>query len=189
MKKIFTLAFSILMVSQLFAAAEFFVKINSNGNYTVSLNNQIITSSTNTFRFFDLYPGNYNLKVYENGFNGRTLFDQPVAITDGYRTVAELDRYSNLRIIAKLPFVQSSWYIDNLITNQNNQPTCGTPSSSCPKPPKPGQGPHWNNGNNNGGWNNNYPFNNNYPNGYPNNYPNNYPNGGGNYGYGYGNVM
>lgn len=189
MQKIFTLALSILIGSQVFAAAEFFVKINSNGNYTVSLNNQIITSSTNTFRFFDLYAGYYNLKVYENGFNGRILFDQPVSIAEGFRTVAELDRYSGLKIIAKLPFVQSSWYIDNLITNQNNQPSCGT---TMPNGPKPGHGPHWNNGNqgwNNGNGNNNYPYNNNYPNGYPNNYPNNYPNGGGNYGYGYGNVM
>ena len=63
MKKIFTLALSIIISSSIFAAAEFFVKINSNGNYTVSLNNQTITSSTNTFRFFDLYAGNFNLKV------------------------------------------------------------------------------------------------------------------------------
>jgi hypothetical protein len=93
MKKIFTLALSIIICSTLFAAGEFFVKINSNGNYTVSLNNQTITSQSNTFRFFDLYSGNFNLKVYENGFNGRTLFDQQVSVTDGYRTIAELDNF------------------------------------------------------------------------------------------------
>ncbi len=192
MKKIFTLALSILISSQIFAAAEFFVKLNSNGNYTVSLNNQTITSSTNIFRFFDLYAGNYNLKVIENGIFGHIIYDHAVQIQDGYRTVAELNNNSNLTVIAKLPFLQSSWDIDNLLTNQNqnqypNQTTCGGSNSQQGCGPKP-QHPH------NGGYgNNNYP-NNNYPNNYPNgnpnnypNYPNNYPYGGGNYGYG--NVM
>ena len=190
MKKIFTLAFSILISSQIFAAAEFFVKLNSNGNYTVSLNGQTMISSTNVFRFFDLYAGNYNLKVIENGVFGRVIYDQPVQIQDGFRTVAELNNYSNLNIIAKLPFVQSSWYIDNL---QTNQPPYGNNNPSCPKPPKQNHG-HWNNGygnGNNGYGNNNYPNNYpNYPGSYPNNYPNNYPTGsGGNYGYGNSNLM
>lgn len=195
MKKIFTLALSIIISSSIFAAAEFFVKINSNGNYTVSLNNQTITSPTNTFRFFDLNAGNYNLKVYENGFNGRTVFDQQVTITNGNRTVAELDNYFNLRIIDKIPFTQGSWYIDYLQNNQNNQPGWNNPTSNGPKPPRPTCGTTWNNGyGNQQGWNNgngynNYPYGNNNPNGYPNNYPNNYPNGGGNYGYGNGNLL
>ncbi|HRI35445.1 MAG TPA: hypothetical protein PLD02_16970, partial [Saprospiraceae bacterium] len=184
MKKIFTLALSILISSSIFAAAEFFVKINSNGNYTVSLSNQTITSSTNTFRFFDLNAGNYNLKVYENGFNGRTVFDQQVSITNGNRTVAELDNYFNLRIIDKIPFTQSVWYIDHLQGNQYNQPSWNNPTSNGPRP-KPNCGNTWNNGygngwnngwngNNNQGWNNgngynNYPYGNNNPNNYPNN--------------------
>lgn len=179
MKKIFTLAFSIIICSSLFASAEFFVKINSNGNYTVSLNNQTISSTTNTFRFFDLYAGNYNLKVIKNG-NGRIVFNQKITIQDGFRTVAELDAYTGLKVIDKLAFVQQNWYIDNIITNQNT-PVCGTPIPNCPRPnqpvcnvpPKCNIGNGWNNGNGN----NNYPY---------NNYPNNYPNNGGNYGYNYG---
>ena len=130
------------------------------------------------------------LKVIENGVFGRVIYDQPVQIQDGFRTVAELNNYSNLNIIAKLPFVQSSWYIDNL---QTNQPPYGNNNPSCPKPPKQNHG-HWNNGygnGNNGYGNNNYPNNYpNYPGSYPNNYPNNYPTGsGGNYGYGNSNLM
>lgn len=176
MKKIFTLALSILTGSQLFAAAEFFIKINSNGNYTVSLNNQTITSSTSLFRFFDLYPGNYNLKVYENGFNGRVIYDKPVMVTDGYRTVSELNYNYGLTIIDKLPFTQQFWYIDHLITSQQ-PPVCGIPPKG-PRPQKPNCGTHWNNGYGNGnqGWNNGY-----YP---PVNTPGNYPYNGGNYGYG-----
>ncbi len=175
MKKIFTLILSMLSAVSIFAAAEFFVKINNNGNYTVSLNNQSITSTSNIFRFFDLYNGNYNLAVYENGYNGRMIFNQQISISNGYRTVAELDKFYGLRIIDKIPFIQKSWYIDVLQQTQTQYPpVCNIPVPTCP--PKP-----WHGGNGN-----TYP--NNYPNSYPNTYPNNYPNNGGNYG-GYGNYM
>lgn len=173
MKRFFTLLISIFALNSTFAAAEFFVKINNNGNYTVSLNNQTMSSSSNIFRFFDLYNGQYNLKVYSNGIAGRLLFSQTILIEDGYRTVAELDRYNGIRIIDKLPFTKKAWYIDVL------QPAQFPPVCNLPQPPKPG----CNNGGNynNGGWNNgnyNQPYNGN---------PNNYPNG--NTGYGYGNLM
>ncbi len=214
MKRIFTLAFSIAICSQIYAAAEFFVKVNTNGNYTVSLNNQTITSPSNIFRFFDLYAGNYTLRVYENGINGRVLYNQTVNITDGYRTVAELNTYSNLTIIDKLPYVQKSWYVDNIITTTNNNPpVCTTPAPNTPRPNTPPTPcpvtTYPSTGYNNNGWNNNgygygygygynnnnnYPSNNypnsypnNYPNSYPNNYPNTYPSGG--YGYNGGNLM
>jgi Domain of unknown function (DUF4476) len=190
MQKIFTLALTIIISSNIFAAAEFFLRINSNGNYTVTLNNQSVSSTTNTFRFFDLYSGNYNLRVISN-FNNRVVFNQNISIQDGYRTVAEIDKFNGLKIIDKLAFVQQSWYIDNIITIQN-PPICGTPvpgnprphSPVCNIPPKPNCG----NGYFNNGWNNGYGNNNNSPNNnnYPNNYPNNFPNNGGNYGYGYG---
>jgi len=157
-----------MMCSTIFAAAEFFVRINANGNYTVSLNNQTITSNTSNFRFFDLYAGNYNLKVIKNG-NGRVVFNQNISIQDGFRTVAELDAYTGLKIIDKLAFVQKSWYIDNIITTA---PICVTPIVTEPAPrPNP-----YNNG-----WNNNG---NNYP-----SYPNNYPYNAGNYGYNGGNLV
>lgn len=171
MKRIFTLAFSIVVCSRIFAAAEFFVKINSNGNYTVSLNNQSMNSPNNIYRFFDLYPGNYSLKVFENTPNGRLIYNGPVTVSDGYRTVAELDIYHGLNIIDKIPFVQKSWYIDNLL-----QPSTGygTPHPAYPPacpPPVRGNGYHQqgNHGHQYGQGNYN-PY-------------NNYP-GNGNYGYG-----
>ena len=173
MKKIFTLAFSIIISSTLFASGEFFIKLNSNGNYTVSLNNQIITNTGSVFRFFDLYSGNYNLKVYENGFNGRTIFEQTVNVLDGYRIVAELDRYTGLKIIEKIPFTQSSWYVDHLQNYNNNW------YPNNPKPSRPKCGNNWNHN-----WNNQQGWNNNWNNGWGNGSNNNYPNYPGNYGYG-----
>jgi len=184
MKRIFTLALSILTVSNLFATAEFFVRINNNGNYTVSLNNQTITSTSNVFRFFDLYNGTYSLNVFENGLNGRLVFNQPVVINDGYRTVAELDRFYGLKLIDKIPFVQNSWYVDVLQSIQY-PPICTAPVPK-PFPSKPSCNNGGGYGHYNGGWSsgcgNNYPYNNYPPAGHPNSYPNTYP--GGNYGYG-----
>ncbi|HUM50250.1 MAG TPA: DUF4476 domain-containing protein [Chitinophagales bacterium] len=188
MKKLSTLLlFSTFLVNSIFASAEFFMKINTNGNYTVSLGNQTLSTSANVFRFFDLANGNYQLRVTENSYNGRVVYDKPIFINDGFRFVAELDAYNGLNIIQKLPFKQQTWYLDNVQTNTpNNQPTCGTPTPPCPKPkyPKPprntcnnGNGNGWNsypnnngnynnnnNGWNNAGWNNNgnnYNYNNN----------------------------
>lgn len=188
MKKLSTLLlFSTFLVNSIFASAEFFMKINTNGNYTVSLGNQTISTSANVFRFFDLANGNYQLRVIENSYNGRVVYDKPIFINDGFRFVAELDAFNGLNVIQKLPFKQQTWYLDNVQVNQpNNQPTCGTPVPNCPKPkcPKPprntcnnGNGNGWNSypnnngnyGNNNNGWNNsgwnnngnNYNYNNN----------------------------
>ena len=182
MKKHFTLLlFSTFLVNSIFASAEFFMKINTNGNYTVTLGNQTLSTTSNVFRFFDLSTGNYQLRVTQKAGN-RVLYNKTVFINDGFRFVAELDAFNGLNIIQKLPFVQQSWYLDNVQTNQStNQPTCGTPvpPPSCPQPPKTTC-------NNNGGWNA-YPNNNsnqgyNYNN---NNYNNNGWNNGSNTTYNY----
>ena len=49
-EKIFTL-FSMLSAVSIFCCIRIFIKLNNNGNYTVSLNNQSITSTSTIFRF------------------------------------------------------------------------------------------------------------------------------------------
>ncbi|MFN8284759.1 MAG: DUF4476 domain-containing protein [Chitinophagales bacterium] len=187
MKKLSTLLlFSTLLANSIFASSEFFMKINTNGNYTVSLGNQTLSTTSNIFRFFDLTNGNYQLRVIENGYNGRIVYDKPVFINDGFRFVAELDAFNGLNIIQKLPFKQQTWYLDNVQTNTpNNQPTCNTPTQNCPRPYGPKPPKHncygWNNNPNYNG-NNGYNYNNN--NGWNNNTNNN-----GNYNYSYYNAM
>ncbi|MCB0506783.1 MAG: DUF4476 domain-containing protein [Chitinophagales bacterium] len=174
MKKIFTLSFSILFISLSFASGEFFLKINNSGNYTVSINNQTITSSTNTFRFFDLNSGNQILKIYRNAYGGQQIFSRPIYIENNVRIVATIDRYAKLKIIEKIPFTRQNWYVDML---QNYFPSWNYPNQNpdCNIP--------WNGGGN-GGWNNPYPNNTPYPNQYPP-YGNTYPFGN----YGYGNLI
>jgi hypothetical protein len=134
MKKVFTLAISLLLTSSIFATAEFFLKVNLRGNYTVSLNNQTMTSTSNIFRFFDLYSGYYRLKIYQNGYGNRLLVNRNIDIREGNRTVAEVDAYGTVRIIDRIPFVQSTWYIDNLLSSL---PNCGIPAPNQPGSPIP----------------------------------------------------
>ena len=99
MKKLSTLLlFSTFLVNSILASSEFFMKINTNGNYTVSLGNQTISTSANVFRFFDLANGNYQLRVIENSYNGRVVYDKPIFINDGFRFIAELDAFNGLNV-------------------------------------------------------------------------------------------
>ncbi len=183
MKKLYTLAITIFIVQSLWADAAFFLKINTFGKYTVSLNNQVITSPKNIFRFYDITPGNHLLRVTENGFNGRVVYNKMINIQNGYRTVAELDRYFGLQIITKLPTTPVNWYLDQVAggfypnTPNNNYPPANTPGCNHPWHPQGNQcpdnfpSPSYPNYpypyNNNGGYpygnngNNNYPYNNN----------------------------
>lgn len=184
MKKIATLAVFIFFLGNIFASGEFFLKINGYGKYKVSLNNQTIISSSNIFRFFDLDNGSYYLKVEENSFYGRTIYNKKINITNNYRTVAELDKFSGLNIIAKIPFTQSSWYVDHLQGYYpNNQPNCNNnnsfPNGNC-NHNNPNCNHNWN-----GNWNNDWNNNNHNNSGWNNNNDwNNYPYNNGNLGYG-----
>ena len=93
MKKLSTLLlFSTFLVNSIFASAEFFMKINTNGNYTVSLANQTLSTSSNVFRFFDLSNGNYQLRVTENAYNGRVVYDKPIFISDENEWIPPLSK-------------------------------------------------------------------------------------------------
>lgn len=182
MKKLFTLALSIVISSSIFAAAEFFIKINSNGSYTVSLNNQTLTSPNNIYKFYDLTPGIYTLKVRENGIFGRLLYNQTINIQNNFRTVAEMNQNFNLNIIDKLALnpQNNSWYYENLPGNPNFQGCNGHGHPKhCNHPQHPGK-PNGPKGPkdckhcmNNYNWYNNNGYGQNFPGGLP--YPNNFP--------------
>jgi hypothetical protein len=180
MKKAFTFALSIVISSSIFAASEFFIKINSNGNYTVSLNNQTMTSPDNIFRFYNLNPGYYLLTVREQGIIGRILYSKSVTLQNKFRTVAEMSPNFTLNIIDKIGLnTQQSWYHDNRPGNQH-LPSCGVhgnPKHCQHTPHHPGKpkGPkgckhcnapnYWYNSNN--GYGQPYPGTFPYPNHYP----------------------
>ena len=190
MKTLYTLLISAcLMVHHAQAASELFLKINKSGRYTVTIDDNTMSSRNNIFRFYDLNNGNYVLRVTQNNFFNTVVYERPINLQNGYRTVAELDHNWNLQIIHQLPYQQTAWYLDQVYPNGNGYPNNpnypqGNYPPLCPKHHKPTcYHPH---GNGNGGWNPNYPHNpgNGYPNPYPQ-YPNYPPTGN----YPIGNVM
>lgn len=160
MKRIFTLfflAFSFVQISK--ADAEFFLKIKQQGNYKVWLNQEMYeTKKNNIVRFFDLIPGNYNLKVVRQmGWMQQIVFQENIQLQNGFRYAAELQPQYGLKMLAQIPFVQNEWYIDQLITNNypNQYPPNYYPNNY---PNQPHQQPDWNHqhNSNNNGWNNYY---------------------------------
>lgn len=196
MKTIATLlAFALFMVSSAYAASELYLKVNRAGRYTVTIDDNTMSTRNGIFRFHDLNPGTYTLRVTRNEFFNTVVYERPVQLQNGIRTVAELDNNFNLQIIQQLPYQQSQWYLDQVYSGGGgnpNYPNYPNYPPLCPKHQRPGcwhplpGGPNWDpncppNGQPN------YP-----PTGYPGPGPNPYPYPGPGYpngGYPIGNVM
>jgi len=140
MKKLFTLLLTVSLLADVFASSELFVRIRKNGNFIVSVNNQTIQNNSSIFRFFDLNTGYCTITVRENSWNNMIVFQQSVPIRNGYRYVAEISPRYGMRLIARYPFVQANWYLDNVNTNVQKPFYYGNP---------------YNNGNHNGWYNKN----------------------------------
>lgn len=160
MKSIFTwIIFAFAMIQISFADSELFIKIKQQGNYKVYLNQEgYDTKKSNIVRFFDLMPGNYNLKVVRQmGWMQQIIFQENIQLQNGFRYAAELQPQYGLKMLAQIPFVQNEWYIDQLITNNypNQYPPNYYPNNY---PNQPHQQPDWNHqhNSNNNGWNNYY---------------------------------
>lgn len=138
MKKLFTLLLTVSLLADVFASSELFVRIRKNGNFIVSVNNQTIQNNSSIFRFFDLNTGYCTITVRENSWNNMIVFQQSVPIRNGYRYVAEISPRYGMRLIARYPFVQTNWYLDNVNTNVQKPFYYGNP---------------YNNGNHNGWYN------------------------------------
>lgn len=143
MKNYFTLLLTFGILFNALAESELFLKINKNGNFIVSVNDQSIQSSSGKFRFFDLYNGNYTIVVRENTWGSPVVFQQTVPIRNGYRYVAEISPRNGIHLIARYPYQSKSWYLDNVNVN-------------VPKPFYNGNPNHPNNGNHNGWYNKDY---------------------------------
>lgn len=128
MKKLFTLLLTVSLLADVFASSELFVRIRKNGNFIVSVNNQTIQNNSSIFRFFDLNTGYCTITVRENSWNNMIVFQQSVPIRNGYRYVAEISPRYGMRLIARYPFVQANWYLDNVNTNVQRPFYYGNPN-------------------------------------------------------------
>lgn len=168
MKKLYTLLFALVATTQfIFADAQFFLRINNTGKYQVFLNNESISSRKNIFRFFDILPGNYQLRIVQrNGIQQQVVYQGNLNFQSGFRYVAELAPNLGLQKIAQIPYTENMWFIDqlnvNLPNNGNANNGWGNLPNNCNVP-------------NNNGWNN-LPANCATPNNNWNQLPPNHPN-------------
>lgn len=155
MKRIFTfIIFAFAMIQISFADSDLFIKIKQQGNYKVYLNQEAYdTKKSNIVRFFDLIPGNYNLKVVRQmGWMQQIVYQENIQLQNGFRYAAELHFQYGLKMLAQIPIMQNEWYMSGIVNNNNNYPY---PPNNIPYPNQP----NWNDNNhqwNNGHWNNNY---------------------------------
>ncbi len=102
-------------------ASEVFVRVNKAGSYYASSGGQTQYNPSNTFRFFDLAPGNVYLQIADQN-NGSLLYSGNLTLGANQRLVAEIDHYGSLRIVQTLTVFQQNWYSFNeqyAVTNQN----------------------------------------------------------------------
>lgn len=141
MKKIALLFAAALLLHLLpaHATAEFYLKINRSGRYTVYFADQKQYTISNQFRFFDLAAGMCNLRIVDE-FSKVNIFNGTVTLTEGVRTVAELDNFGAIRVIDNIQVQHNVWYLDSYPYMNNNSWSNNS---------------NWNNGNNWNNWNGN----------------------------------
>ncbi len=97
------------------ASSEFYLKINVSGYYKVKFADQQQITSTNEFRFHGLNAGTWTLTVSNEA--DQPLFTTAVALSEGYRMVAELNNFSNIQLIGSFQMAHQSWYLDGYSSN------------------------------------------------------------------------
>ncbi len=79
-----------------FGYAEVFIRIPEMGNYTIEIGQQKITNSMGKFRFFDLYPGNQTLSIYDRNF---LVYRTRINIRNNTRMVLDYFSYHGLYLL------------------------------------------------------------------------------------------
>ena len=99
-----------LITQPLIASSELYLKINMPGTHTVTIGDQIQTSSTNEFRFHGLNSGIWTITISNN--QDKSLSNYSVTLSNDYRTVVELNDKSSLVLLGNILVEQKYWYMD-----------------------------------------------------------------------------
>lgn len=90
-------------------AAELFLKTEKQGYYSVTVSDQTIISSSNTFRFFDLSPGSYTVTISDI-YTGNQMFSANIILIGTLRKVLVINQNWNMQQIAEIPVSYANWY-------------------------------------------------------------------------------
>ena len=151
MRTIITFAFIVAFLVKS-EASELFIRLNTTGEYSVTVYDQMHQNRNNIYKYYGL-PNGINSILVVNKYTNLVLYNGTISIMPNERIVAEINSYGQLSIIQKFQIQEINWYT----TFVGNGPYVGNPYPNNPYPNSP------------------YP-NNPYPNNpYPNNpYPGNY---------------
>lgn len=109
-------------------AAEFFLRTEKAGYYSVSISDQTLIASSNTFRFFDLGAGVFSVTVTDI-YTGNAVFAGNVQLQHNKRTVMRLDQQWRLHLVDEITVSWTNWYMqDHQHTPQSNTPVAATPA-------------------------------------------------------------
>lgn len=139
MKRYMYLAVMMLLVAlpMQSKASELFIKIGRAGSYKVQFADQMQITPSNTYRFFDLLPGTYTLTVSDPVSN-LVYYTSTITLTQGYRSVYEIDAYGTLRYVTALYVSYTTWYQESpgqVVYPQNPFPQNPFPQNPFPQNP------------------------------------------------------
>lgn len=81
--------------------SEVFIRIPENGSFTVSINNQSITTNTGRFRFFDLQPGYANyITILRNGY---VVYKANLNLQNNTRYIIDYFTYQGMYLLNTVP--------------------------------------------------------------------------------------
>ncbi|HEY8365637.1 MAG TPA: hypothetical protein VIL57_00690, partial [Bacteroidia bacterium] len=81
--------------------SEVFIRIPESGTFTVSINNQSITSNTGRFRFFDLQPGYGNyITILRNGY---VVYKANLNLQNNTRYIIDYFTYQGMYLLNTVP--------------------------------------------------------------------------------------
>jgi len=129
MKKILSVVFllilSVIVKAQPNTAAEVFIEVSDEGKFTITIDDQSITSARSRFRFFDVAQGNATITITSNN---QQFLNSSINLIPGERYIFSYSKRLGLKLVTRLPFYSSGNYIlDNWDGSLKPSPYNGSP--------------------------------------------------------------
>lgn len=139
MRTIITFAFIVAFIVKS-EASELFLRLNTTGEYAVTVYDQTHQNRNNIYTFFGLPYGISSILIV-NKYTNLILYNGTISIMPNERIVAEINSFGQLSIIQKLQIQELNWYT-TIVTNGpyvgNPYPNNSYPNNPYPNNPYPG---------------------------------------------------
>jgi len=109
MKTLFLIIAAALQTTFAFSqsATELFIEIPEQGKISVYVDDEMISSSKNLFRFYDVQNPNPTVTILQNN---KQIAKSKIEIRPNYRTFLSYSKRSGLQVVKTLPVIQNNTY-------------------------------------------------------------------------------